>query len=39
LIDGRSQTAKSGFVDDPEPAISGCISHSVPGSINTSPSS
>src|SRR5262249_1282236 len=26
LIDGRSQTEKSGFVDDPEPAISGCIS-------------
>jgi hypothetical protein len=26
LIDGRSQTAKSGFVDDAEPAISGCIS-------------
>jgi hypothetical protein len=26
LTDGRSQTAKSGFVDDTEPAISGCIS-------------
>ena len=25
LIDGRSQTAKSGFVDDAEPAISGYI--------------